>query len=256
MRLFKELIRRPFRAIVWLAAFVLKTWLVGRIVGINRENVPRKGALVVAPNHFSSGEDPGLFLLLMPGITVMYKKDLEGTNLLSFLPGLLVRFFLRGADYIPTRRGQKELVGIARMHEELRKGRRILAMPEGTSRHTELIEARRRGIAREAVLIDCPVLPVALYGTAHALTDGILPWRKHKIIIVYGKPLQFSRIGITAENDPTGERATTEVMVRIAAMLSPEMRGFYASHTLEFLASDAPDVGFYRGIQPLVHRLR
>ena len=245
----------PFRASLKVLAVTLKTVLVGKVSEINRESVPTNGSFVVASNHFSTGEDPGILFILLDKLTIIYKKDLEGTSFWSRIPGLIVRVFVRGAGFFPATREEKDLLAIARMNYVLSHGGRILGMPEGTSRHFGLIEAKRRGIAREAMAMNCPVLPVSLQGTSKALTDGLLLRGKHKITVIYGKPFRFSDLGLDLEKDPRGEQATTLLMVRIGAMLPEHLRGFYTEAVVEFLASIALDVGYYRNLQPSLDQL-
>lgn len=257
MRIAKAVFKPLARRVLWLVAFVLKSALVKKIIEFHRENVPKQGPLIVASNHVSTGEDPGVILLFFPDIIILYKKELEeGKNPLTFLFGLVARLLMRGAMFIPVRRGEKELTGISQMHQALSSGARILGLPEGTSRgHTVLIEAKRKGICREAMAANCPVLPVALYDTPHALTDGLLFKGRHTVKVIYGKPLLFSKLELTLENDPTGEKATTALMSRIAAMLPSEKRGFYSTHAFDFLSGQDPDVSFYRNLQSLVQQL-
>lgn len=234
----------------------LKTAFIASIEEFNRENVPEAGKLIVCPNHFSTGEDPAiLYNLLGEKLTIIYKKSLEGTNLLDLLPGLFVRISLRLVGFIPASREEKDPKAVAKINYVLLNDGWILGMPEGTSRHTELVEGRRKGLAREALRLDCPILPVALYGTAHALTDGLFGRGKHKISVIYGKRLRLADLGITLENDPTGKRGTTAIMVRIGAMLPEQRRGYYAQEVEKFLASNDLDADYYRSLQSLVHQL-
>lgn len=257
MRTAKAVFRFLTRRILWLVAFVLKSLLVKKVIEFHRENVPEQGSLIIATNHVSSGEDPGVILLSFPDIVILYKKELEeGSNPLTFVFGQIARLFLRGAGFIPVRRDEKALSGINHMHQVLSSSGRILGLPEGTSRgHTALIEAKRKGVCREAMAANCPVLPVALYDTPNALTDGLFFRGRHIVKVIYGKPLLFSDLGISFENDPTGEKATTALMSRIASMLPPEKRGFYSRSAFNFLSGQDPDVGYYRSLQPLVQQL-
>ena len=174
-------------------------------------------------------------------VYLLYKKELDGTNLKTMPFGLIARIFLRGAGFRPTHREQRDEVASDWTAKRLTRGKSILAMPEGTSRHEGLILAKRKGLARLAMQGNYWVLPVAIPNGAHAISDGLSTWRsrfktdkRHNIVVVYGKPFFLKDLGLNLHNDPTGEKATTEIMVRIGAMLPEHLRGFYASAVKNF----------------------
>ncbi len=245
----------PARVCLRLLANFLKILLIKKVVEIGRENVPLQGPVVITPNHFSTGEDPGVLFILIKNLVILYKKELEGTNLISFLPGLIVRIFLRGAGFIPTRRDRKDLDAGLKMYQELRSGSWVLGMLEGTSRHHGLIEGRRRGIAREAMRANCLVLPVGLIGTTHALTDPLHGKGRHTITVIWGKPFCLSDLGLNLSNDPEGRLAAEQIMIRVGCLLPKNLRGYYESQVETFLLSRKPHVDFYRNLQPQVQDL-
>jgi len=239
-------------------ARTLKFLLTNGVVEIGRENLPDEGSLVINHNHNTTSEDAGaLQAVINRALTILYKKSLE-----SFPFGFFfVMPFLRLAGFIPVQREVKDTVATAKTRWALQHGRWVVAMPQGTSRNPTLSEGKRRGTARLAMEGDYRILPVAIHGADGAIGSGLrrLLLRKGSrktITILYGKPIPLSALGLSLENDPEGAQATHEIMVRIGAMLPEAMRGYYTEGIAQFLASDAPDVVYYRDtIQPLVKKL-
>lgn len=223
-----------------------------------RENIPLEGMLFQHCSHFTTGEEAGIIFDLSPrrDLRLIYKKELEsGETRVKNAAGKVVKYFLRGAGFIPTERGVKDGgTAVAQMRYWLRRGHALLAMPERTSRKPALAEAPGKGTALLAMELDCPVQPIAVINGPDAITDGFRAWfrlrKRHKLYIFYGLPFRYSRqLGITRENDPTGRAATDACMVRIAAMLPKKLRGFYTEAVEQFLANDSFDVDYYRKLQ-------
>lgn len=265
---------QPFFRLILLGVIViLKKLLLKSETEIGRENVP-KGPGLVLTNHFTTGEEAGLLfycltrILGLMKVYLLYKKELEeGKNLWTKIGGLIALVFLRGAGFRPTRREQKDEVGSSWAAKKLSKGKTLLAMPEGTSRHEGLIIAKRKGLARLAMQGDYAITPAAVSYAAHAISDGLRTWfnrlqrlwdrlrnrpprpkidTRHIITIRYGRSFFLKDHGLNQETDPTGERATTAIMVRIGALLPRDQWGDYASEIADFLKSEAPDAAYYR----------
>lgn len=258
--------------VVWrtlkLIAATLRILFISKIEQQYPENLPKEGPLLIAINHFTTAEEAGAVFHCQQGyVSLLYKKELEdGGNPLTFIFGRVSKVFLRWSGFTPTRREIKETRAVDMTKEALRMGWRLLFTPERTSRnHTSLIYAKGRGTQRIAMGLDCLVAPVAVENGKGALKNGLLSyirplgflpflkfarnWRKHVIIIRYGPVFRFNDLGLNLEIDPEGERATTELMIRIGALLPVEQRGYYTGTIEKFLASDDLDVGFYKEVQ-------
>ncbi len=255
---------QPFFRLVLLGVILfLKRLLLKSETVIGKENVPKKGSVLVLTNHFTTGEEAGLlfyYLTLIKGLMqvyLLYKKELEeGTNLLTKLGGLVALIVLRGAGFRPTRREHKDEVASAWTAKKLDQKKTVLGMPEGTSRHPGLIIAKRKGLARIALKGNHPITPAAIPNGAKAISDGLKYWssrfkidKRHDLITIFGKTFYLSDLGITLENDPTGERATTEIMVRVGSMLPKDLWGEYGSAIADYLKSDQPHAAYYRDLR-------
>jgi 1-acyl-sn-glycerol-3-phosphate acyltransferase len=256
----------------WLAlkavTHVLRGIAVRSVKQINKDSFPKTGALLIPINHFAGkGEEFGILIQqLGRKIYFVYKSDLE-----KGLLGPFVRLFLRGVG-IPTKRGKRGegVEAEEKIKAVLEEDSVVAAAPEGTSRHKGLIRARRRGIGRIAVELDCPVLPVAIHNANGALVNGLLSYprltflgflfrgkRRQDIKVIFGALIKMSELRIDFKDDPEelqGQAATDAMMIRVGAMLPLKDRGEYEEDINEFLEkSNAPDADFYRKLQLLVN---
>ena len=117
---------------------------------------------------------------------------------------------------------------------------------------------------------DYEITPAAIPIGEQGISDGVDTWRnrvqrlwdwlrrrplrpkidtRHIVTIIFGKSFFLSELGINSENDPTGERATTAIMVRIGSMLPKNLWGEYASAIADYLKSDEPHADYYRNLR-------
>jgi len=188
-----------------LARFVctLPTILVYRLKVIGRKRVPRRGAVILAPNHFSQMDHFFAGVFLPRTIRFMAKSQLFGPPVLTGI--------LKHGGVFPVRRGHRDEEAMKTAFTLLEQGELVLIYAEGgRSRSGELGEPKR-GIGRIALESGAPVVPVAIYGSA-----GVRSWKRLRfpqVTIEFGEPLSFP-----VERDVTPERqleAATEIFGRV-----------------------------------------
>ena len=188
-----------------LARFVctLPTILVYRLKVIGRKRVPRRGAVILAPNHFSQMDHFFAGVFLPRTIRFMAKSQLFGPPVLTGI--------LKHGGVFPVRRGHRDEEAMKTAFTLLEQGELVLIYAEGgRSRSGELGEPKR-GIGRIALESGAPVVPVAIYGSA-----GVRSWKRLRfpqVTIEFGEPLSFP-----VEKDVTPERqleAATEIFGRV-----------------------------------------
>lgn len=197
------------RALVFgIFSLILNTQVVGR------ENMPKKGPFIYASNHLSWTDVP-----LVPAYFSLQPIYLAKEQLFFGKFGWLVRFL--GA--IPVKRGEADRQ-LLRASDELLKSGRILAIfPEGTRSKTRTMNQAHAGMGMIALRAGVPVVPVAIYGSEHALKRF-----RPRITIVCGEPLTFQARGAKITKEDIKD-ATETVMRRIAAMLPEAYRGVYGN---------------------------
>ena len=104
---------------------------------------------------------------------------------------------------------------------DLRAGGIVTLFPEGTRSKTHTLAKGHAGLGMIALRSGVPVVPVAIWGSEHALKKF-----RPRVTIAFGPPIVLKPKGakITREDIDEG---TERVMRSIASMMPPEYRGVY-----------------------------
>jgi len=131
-----------------------------RVTG--REKLPWRGPAVIVANHASLIDILTLFALYRP-----YKWVSKA----SVFRVPFIGWNMKLNDYVGLVRGNR--TSILRMMDEcrthLRRGSPVLLFPEGTRTKTGELQAFKDGAFRLATEMHCPVIPIAVHGTADSL---------------------------------------------------------------------------------------
>jgi len=192
----------------------------------DREKMPRTGAVIIAPNHFSN-IDP-----VIVGAAVWYLGRLPRfLAKASILRVPVVGWMLRKSGQIPVERG-----GVARSAESLKaaaemvsRGRALIVYPEGSlTREPDLWPMRgKTGAVRLALEYGIPIVPVAHWGTQDVMaryTNKISFFPRHTIDIKVGDPVDLSAFVGQPLTSSTLAAATNVVMDAISHLLE-DLRG-------------------------------
>ena len=189
------------------------------------ENLPKSGAAIAVCNHISY-VDPLLFthFLYDNGRAVRYL----GKASLFKMP--IIGRVLLGAGQIPVER-ESSVASHSLQHAIafLKSGHLLGVYPEGTLTRDENYWPMRgkTGIARLAILTQVPVIPCAQWGAQEILpaySKKLKLFPRTKVVVVAGKPLDFSKWFGRAEDPVALEEATAYVMSAITRLLE-EIRG-------------------------------
>lgn len=189
------------------------------------ENLPKSGAAIAVCNHISY-VDPLLFthFLYDNGRAVRYL----GKASLFKMP--IIGRVLLGAGQIPVER-ESSVASHSLQHAIafLKSGHLLGVYPEGTLTRDENYWPMRgkTGIARLAILTQVPVIPCAQWGAQEILpaySKKLKLFPRTKVVVVAGKPLDFSKWYGRAEDPVALEEATAYVMSAITRLLE-EIRG-------------------------------
>lgn len=197
--------------------------LVAKIHVSGREKLPREGAFVLAPNHYSEF-DPLIVAVAVWRLgrapRFMAKDSLFGVPVLGWV--------LRRTGMVPVARTSSATAAKQTMkqsEELVEHGRGVIVYPEGTlTRDPDMWPMRgKSGAVRLALADDIPLIPMAHWGTQEIMgryQKGLSLWplRKH-VNVVVGDPVDLSDLRGRAGEQSALNEATSRLMNAITALL-------------------------------------
>ncbi len=157
-----------------------------RAVVVGSERMPSTGALLLAANHISwydipllAGHSPRLLDFL--AINELYQRP-------------MARWFFNGMNGIRYNRSSTDSQAVRGMLARLAKGRVVAIFPEGRlCKYEDSLfsgQPLRPGLARLAMAVQAPVLPVVLWGTdVYRRFLSWMPVRRTRYGMAFGKPI-------------------------------------------------------------------
>lgn len=152
-----------------------------------RENIPVKGAVIVAPNH-KSNWDPPLIGVAFSNRVVHYmaKEELFKNPIAAWILTMFGTF--------PVKRGSGDGSAVMRAVRELRKGYPVGIFPEGTRIKREGLGRFHSGMASIAMIEGIDILPVAVVGSLN------MPHPKQHPAVLIGKIIHVGKQKPTKES--------------------------------------------------------
>ncbi|MGN8025623.1 lysophospholipid acyltransferase family protein [Microbacterium sp. 22242] len=217
-------------SLFWFLAVLVVPFIgvVARIRIRNADKLPRSGAFVLAPNHYSEF-DPLIVAAAVWRLgrapRFMAKESLFRVPVLGWA--------LRGTGMIPVARASSAAAAKQTLAESktlAEHGRGVIVYPEGTlTRDPDLWPMRgKSGAVRLALAGEIPLIPMAHWGTQKIMgryQKGLSLWPPRKTVeILIGDPVDLSDL-----HGRSGERAALveandRLMAAITALLE-ELRG-------------------------------
>jgi 1-acyl-sn-glycerol-3-phosphate acyltransferase len=196
---------------------------IGRVELIGWENIPGKCGYVIASNHIGR-LDAALAYYIFD------RRDIIMVVAEKYEKYAFFRWLVRITNGMFIDRYNADIGAIRSMLRRLKQGELLAITPEGTrSRSGNLIEAKPGGIYL-AWKAGVPILPTAITGTEDSVVkDRLKHFKRLQIKAVAGQPFTLPPIE-GKEREAAMQQYTDEVMCRIAMLLPPERRGFYADH--------------------------
>jgi 1-acyl-sn-glycerol-3-phosphate acyltransferase len=182
------------------------TFLRARAIAV--ENVPGRGAVILAPNHFSFMDH---FLI---GAYIRRKVRFMAKSQLFKRP---MQFIYTHGGVFPVRRGARDEETFVTADAVLARGAAIAMYCEGgRSRTGKVSEQAKRGIGRLALETGAPVVPIAIHGSSR-----VRNWKRlqfPQVTIHYGEAIRWEAI----------EAPTREQQQAVADQILLEIRALYA----------------------------
>jgi 1-acyl-sn-glycerol-3-phosphate acyltransferase len=196
--------------------------LLARYVIIDGDKLPKTGAFVASPNHYSE-IDPVVIGRVMYKLGRMPRYMAKAS--LFRVP--VVGWFLRTSGQIPVERTGvvRNQDPIAAADEVVREGHAVVIYPEGSlTRDPDLWPMRgKTGAVRMALLADIPLIPIAHWGTQLVMPrygKKISFFPRKTITVKIGDPVDLSQFRGKALDPTTLHAATAVLMVAITALLA------------------------------------
>jgi 1-acyl-sn-glycerol-3-phosphate acyltransferase len=202
--------------------------LLGRPKVEGLEYVPSSGPAILASNHLAVADSLYLPLVVRRRITFLAKVEyFTGTG----LKGWFLRWFYSASGQVPIDRSNADTAQAALNTAErlLGEGKLLGMYPEGTRSPDGRLYKGKTGLARLALQTGVPVIPVAMIGTDVVNPPGKKMLRFGRVIVRFGKPMDFSRFD-GLEGIRFIERAVTdEVIYELMGLSDQEYVDIYAA---------------------------
>ena len=143
----------------YLALTIYDICFRGEVAGL--ENIPKRGAFIVACNHASHLDPPIIGSLVPRQMAFFARKTL-------WKPGI-ASWWLDGVGTIPVDRdGGSDVTAIRRVLQTLNSGKALILFPEGTRSPDGHLQAAKPGVGLIACKTQAPVLPVRIFNSHEA----------------------------------------------------------------------------------------
>ena len=187
-----------------------------------KENIPKAGGIILAPNHLSYADWPTI-ALFSDGYAHRYPVFMIKSPIfeVKVIGPLMYKF-----GQLPVYRGRGDAGLVLKQAEEaLRAGACVIVYPEGTaSRDPDLWPmVGKTGAARLALTTGAPVIPIAHWGAQEILPYGTKKphlFPRKLVRMAAGPPVDLSAYAGQRLGASTLRAATADIMADITALLA------------------------------------
>ncbi len=196
--------------------------LLMRFKWAGKQNIPKTGGIILAPNHLSYADWPAI-ALFSDGYAHRYPVFMikSGIFQVKVIGWLMYKF---GQLPVYRDRGDAGLV-LKQAERALRAGACVIVYPEGTaSRDPDLWPmVGKTGAARLALTTGAPVIPIAQWGAQEILPYGTKKlhlWPRKTVQMTAGPPVDLSAYAGQRLAASTLRAATADIIADITALLA------------------------------------
>jgi len=190
--------------------------LLARVIfgyrAFGQENIIEEGPAIMAANHQSYLDPPLVGITCQRELYYLARKTLFEKKLLGPL--------ISRVNALPVDLSRGDLAAVRAIINLLKEGHRTVIFPEGTRSRDGKIQPARPGIGMIIAKTLVPVVPMRIFGSFEAWPKaGKL--RLHRLTVVVGKPLHFTKEDFTTNNRETYQKISERVLATIAAIHCP-----------------------------------
>jgi 1-acyl-sn-glycerol-3-phosphate acyltransferase len=196
--------------------------LLMRFKWTGKQNIPKTGGIILAPNHLSYADWPAI-ALFSDGYAHRYPVFMIKSAIfeVKVIGPLMYKF---GQLPVYRDRGDAGLV-LKQAERALAEGACVIVYPEGTaSRDPDLWPmVGKTGAARLALTTGAPVVPIAQWGAQEILPYGTKKlhlWPRKTVQMTAGPPVDLSAYAGQRLSASTLRAATADIMADITALLA------------------------------------
>jgi 1-acyl-sn-glycerol-3-phosphate acyltransferase len=146
-----------------------------------RENIPKKGGVLVASNHASDLDPFAVGIGAFRFFNFMAKEELFENK--------IVGWWFRHINCFPVKREVGDKTAVEEAIKRLKEGKIVLLFPEGKRSPDGNLHAFQPGVGFLAQVTHVPILPVYIKGSYDAFPKGAKAYRPAQIKVYYGKPI-------------------------------------------------------------------
>jgi 1-acyl-sn-glycerol-3-phosphate acyltransferase len=201
-----------------LMRFIVVVYLAGLFKVVGLENVPRQGPLIICPNHVGTIDPPLVPAFVPRGDTWSMAKS-------EYFRNPIINWLFTSYHAFPVVRHTADRGSLRRAFDILKEGHALVIYPEGTRIDAGVLARPEPGAGFIAQRFACPVLPVALTGTAECLPKGARWPRRVPVTVTFGAPIVLLQRRATDDSRVSHDEAAEAIMLAIAELLPPEKRG-------------------------------
>lgn len=172
---------------------------------IDAQRIPKRGAAIIAPNHFSYMDHFFVAVFLRRKAQFMAKSQLFSGPM---------RWVYSAGGVFPVRRGQRDEEAFRTAHAVLERGGLVVMYVEGGRSRDEELGRPRPGLGRLALETGAPVVPTAIVGSGR-----VRQWKRlrfPKVTVHYGEPISFARV--EAPSREQAQHASEAVFAQVDAL--------------------------------------
>ncbi len=217
---------------------IVRVFVRVRVEG--RENLPKRGPVILAANHRSFLDSIFIPLVVRRRVTFVAKAE--------YFDDAKTAWFFRSCGQIPIRRegGSASDRAMASATEVLRAGKVFGIYPEGTRTRDGMLHRGHTGVARLALGCNVPIVPIGIIGSDEVQpVDSRMPKLFRVVRIRFGEPIDPARYAGRVHDHMALRELTDEVMYEIAQLSGYEYVDTYATKRAEDIPTDAAHVASY-----------